>query len=161
MFTIRHDRSHEWQAGAGSPCYQLTGYGGYGCHKVLLIANFRPLSCRWFLHCGYEGLVPIIPFLFPSTSPDMGNNRDSAFSLLQGMVSALRPPPPLSLMLPAMHWLAIHTGVERLHIYWKRAILCLSSSKILTPIPLSPWRLSLPPNKDGGRGGQYFGRRER
>jgi hypothetical protein len=64
-------------------------------------------------------------------------------------------------------------------IYCKRAILSLSSSKILTPPPppSPPGECVLPPNKGGGytlarrgvhtrraergMGGQYFGRRER
>ncbi len=49
--------------------------------------------------------------------------------------------------------------------YWKRAILFLSSSKILTPHPpLRPASLSSPPqHSPGGEGdgGQYFGRREK
>jgi hypothetical protein len=56
--------------------------------------------------------------------------------------------------------------------YCKRAILFLSSSKILTPIPLFARRVCPPPatkaggthspggEGDGGREGQYFGRRE-
>jgi hypothetical protein len=63
-----------------------------------------------------------------------------------------------------------HGALLREIIYCKRAILSLSSSKILTPHP--PLRLasvSYPPTKAGGThspggegtGGQYFGRRER
>jgi hypothetical protein len=58
-----------------------------------------------------------------------------------------------------------HGGTEYI-FYCKRAILFLSSSKILTPHPpFRPASLSSPRNKGGGRGvegmgGQYFGRRE-
>jgi hypothetical protein len=53
-------------------------------------------------------------------------------------------------------------GNRREIIYCKRAILSLSSSKILTPHP--PGECVLPPNTrraERGMGGQYFGRRER
>jgi hypothetical protein len=61
------------------------------------------------------------------------------------------------------HMLAV---VERL--YCKRPILCLASSKILTPHPLTARRVCTPPPAGGGhtrwveRGveGQYFGRRQ-
>jgi hypothetical protein len=58
-------------------------------------------------------------------------------------------------------------GVERL--YCKRSILCLASSKIIDPHPLTARRVCTPRLWYGGRihlvegggvGGQYFGRRQ-
>ncbi len=78
-----------------------------------------------------------------------------------------RPPPPAS---QSTNLLRIPPTVERL--YCNRPILCLASSKILTPHPppSPPGDCVYPPLWCGGRthslgggwgvGGQYFGRRE-
>ncbi len=69
---------------------------------------------------------------------------------------------------PNDHYLALYTYiVEGLNC--KRPIRCLASSKILTPHPLTAWRVCIPRLWCGGRthshgregvGGQYFGRRQ-
>jgi hypothetical protein len=53
----------------------------------------------------------------------------------------------------------IHTPTKYI-FYRKRAILFLSSSKILTPSPSHPGE-SLLPRSEWGMAGQYFGRREK
>ncbi len=107
------------------------------------------------------------------------NHVHCCLSHIKHFTSLLIPPPPpprlrkTKLLVIMNHWplhsLCFEWGQSVERLYCKMPILCLESSKILTPHLLTARRLCTPRFWCGGRthslggkgvGGQYFGRRQ-